>query len=125
MIISALPRESLLILTIRFTDANHCPRSLLHSAVVTGDEVILHDLLKRQTPANEADMFGGTALHIATYFARTKMVDLLIQWGADVERKNGRGLAPGISPWRVLKLRRRVTVCGLIWGDRLGGSIPC
>lgn len=102
--------EHLLILTVPFTDSNDYYRGLLHAAVATGDELILYYLLAGQTPVNEADDFGDTALHTAAHHGYRKMIDLLIQWGADTERRNGRGLTPALSPWRVLKPRTSVTL---------------
>lgn len=63
-------------------------------AVVRGDDVLLHQLLKRGLDPNESDSSGQTALHIAASKGCRECVLLLLDYGADPNKKDSEGNVP-------------------------------
>ncbi|PKA53771.1 Potassium channel AKT1 [Apostasia shenzhenica] len=55
----------------------------LRFAVLRGDDMLLHQLLKRGLDPNEADSSGHTALHLAASKGSENCVILLLDYGAD------------------------------------------
>jgi len=56
----------------------------------------------KQADVSRANSDGNTALHIAAFFANPELVQLLLDKGASVRTKNGRGETPldvGSADW--------------------------
>ncbi|GLT26115.1 hypothetical protein SLA2020_012020 [Shorea laevis] len=66
----------------------------LFFATLRGDDLLLHQLLKRGLDPNEADNNGRTALHIAASKGSENCVLLLLDYGAEPNCKDSDGLVP-------------------------------
>ncbi|CDP04802.1 unnamed protein product [Coffea canephora] len=69
------------------------PLSLCFAAA-RGDDLLLHQLLRRGTDPNELDSSGRTALHIGASKGSLECVLLLLDYGADPNRKDSDGNVP-------------------------------
>ncbi len=68
---------------------------LLHAAVLENDEWGLRVLLAiRETPVDERDPFGRTALHYASLYQRWNLAEILSLHGADPLAEDGQGDTP-------------------------------
>ncbi|GFZ08396.1 K+ transporter 1 [Actinidia rufa] len=63
-------------------------------AAMREDDLLLHQLLKRGTDPNEMDSSRRTALHIAASKGSLECVLLLLDYGADPNRKDSEGNVP-------------------------------
>lgn len=63
-------------------------------ATLRGDDLLLHQLLKRGLDPNESDNNGRTALHIAASKGNENCVLLLLDYGADPNCKDSDGNVP-------------------------------
>ncbi|KAE8677161.1 Potassium channel AKT1 [Hibiscus syriacus] len=63
-------------------------------ATLRGDDLLLHQLLKRGLDPNEADNNGRTALHIAASKGSENCILLLLDYGADPNCKDSEGNVP-------------------------------
>ncbi|CAO2204181.1 unnamed protein product [Urochloa humidicola] len=63
-------------------------------AVTRGDDLLLHQLLKRGLDPNESDNHGHTALHIAASKGNEQCVKLLLDYGADPNVRDYQGKVP-------------------------------
>ncbi|TYH12488.1 hypothetical protein ES288_A06G071100v1 [Gossypium darwinii] len=69
------------------------PLNLCFTAL-RGDDLLLHQLLKRGLDPNESDNSGRTALHIAASKGSENCVLLLLDYGADPNGKDSEGSVP-------------------------------
>ncbi|RWR72382.1 k transporter family protein [Cinnamomum micranthum f. kanehirae] len=69
------------------------PLSLCFAAV-RGDDLLLHQLLKRGLDPNEADNSGRTALHISSSKGSANCAALLLHYGADPNSRDSEGNIP-------------------------------
>ncbi|KAK2986594.1 hypothetical protein RJ640_029636 [Escallonia rubra] len=69
------------------------PLSLCFAAL-RGDDLLLHQLLKRGLDANESDNNGRTALHIAASKGNENCVLLLLDYGVDPNSRDSEGNVP-------------------------------
>jgi ankyrin repeat protein len=76
--------------------AGHMPISGLTLAVARGETEIARLLLQQGADPNQPVLQGANALAIAVRSceAPQEMVDLLLDWGADIENRSGNGLTP-------------------------------
>ncbi|URD97215.1 Potassium channel [Musa troglodytarum] len=63
-------------------------------AVTRGDDLLLHQLLRRGLDPNESDSNGHTALHIAASKGNENCVHLLLDYGADPNSQDSEGSVP-------------------------------
>ncbi|KAL2480201.1 Potassium channel AKT1 [Abeliophyllum distichum] len=63
-------------------------------AALRGDDLLLHQLLKRGLDPNESDNNGRTALHIAASKGNENCVLLLLDFGADPNSRDSEGSVP-------------------------------
>ncbi|KAJ0987939.1 hypothetical protein J5N97_006295 [Dioscorea zingiberensis] len=63
-------------------------------AAIRGDDLLLHQLLRRGMDPNESDNNGRTPLHIAASKGSDKCVLLLLDYGADPNCKDSEGCVP-------------------------------
>ncbi|CAL9755370.1 unnamed protein product [Musa acuminata subsp. burmannicoides] len=63
-------------------------------AVTRGDDLLLHQLLRRGLDPNESDSNGQTALHIAASKGNENCVHLLLDYGADPNSQDSEGSVP-------------------------------
>ncbi|XVE54362.1 hypothetical protein DITRI_Ditri03aG0074700 [Diplodiscus trichospermus] len=66
----------------------------LFFATLRGDDLLLHQLLKRGLDPNELDNNGRTALHIAASKGSENCILLLLDYGADPNCKDSEGIVP-------------------------------
>ncbi|WP_394794222.1 ankyrin repeat domain-containing protein [Armatimonas sp.] len=66
-------------------------KELLIEAMVYGDTELAKNLLAHGADPNVANDDGNTPLHIAAFFCRAELVELLLKNGAELNRKNPRG----------------------------------
>ncbi|KAI0491680.1 hypothetical protein KFK09_025940 [Dendrobium nobile] len=66
----------------------------LRFAVIRGDDLLLHKLLKRGLDPNESDGNGHTALHLAASKGSENCVLLLLDYGADPNSRDSVGNVP-------------------------------
>ena len=59
-----------------------------------GETAELAEMLRHGLPANLADTKGQTLLMLASYNGNLETTRLLLEFGADVDRRNGRGQTP-------------------------------
>ncbi|KAK7260861.1 hypothetical protein RIF29_27160 [Crotalaria pallida] len=69
------------------------PISLLFASN-RGDDILLHQLLKKGSDPNEADTNGRTALHVAASKGSKHCVVLLLEYGADANAQDFDGSVP-------------------------------
>jgi ankyrin repeat protein len=81
-------------------------RSLLHDAAAGGSVRILERLLAAAPAINQADGDGWTPLHDAAFMARQEAIGLLLDKGADPNRRNRLGQ----SPWNIAVEHKRAGV---------------
>ena len=68
------------------------PKDALHKAANQGDEALVAKILKTKPDPDARDSYGGTALHAAMFQSNIKIVQMLINYGLDVNAigpKNG------------------------------------
>ncbi|XP_009619489.1 potassium channel AKT1-like [Nicotiana tomentosiformis] len=63
-------------------------------ATLRGDDLLLHQLLKRGLDPNESDNNGRSALHVAASTGIESCVVLLLDFGADVNSRDSEGNVP-------------------------------
>ncbi|KAA0046731.1 potassium channel AKT1 [Cucumis melo var. makuwa] len=63
-------------------------------ATLRGDDLLLHQLLKRGLDPNESDNSGRTSLHIAASNGNENCVLLLLDYGADPNSRDSDGVVP-------------------------------
>jgi ankyrin repeat protein len=63
-------------------------------ATLRGDDILLHQLLKRGLDPDESDNNGRTALHIAASKGNDNCVRLLLDYGADANCRDSEGNVP-------------------------------
>ncbi|CAN0838212.1 Potassium channel AKT6 [Linum grandiflorum] len=63
-------------------------------AATRGDDLLLHQILKRGADPNEADNDARTAMHIAASNGNEHCVALLLEYGGDPNRKDSEGNVP-------------------------------
>uniref|UniRef100_A0A2C9W3P3 Potassium channel n=1 Tax=Manihot esculenta TaxID=3983 RepID=A0A2C9W3P3_MANES len=68
-------------------------------AAMRGDDLLLHQLLKRGADPNELDENGRTAMHIAASNGSEHCVILLLEYGADPNKKDSEG---NVALWDAL-----------------------
>ncbi|XWS17181.1 hypothetical protein CRYUN_Cryun33cG0046100 [Craigia yunnanensis] len=66
----------------------------LFFATLRGDDLLLHQLLKRGLDPNESDNNGRTALHIAASKGSENCILLLLDYGANPNCKDSEGIVP-------------------------------
>jgi len=74
------------------SDANKT--SCLHTSCRTGSLTVARELVRRGAPLDTQDVGGWTALHIAVFMSRRDIVLELLQSGADLKKRNNKGLLP-------------------------------
>ena len=76
-----------------FPDASYLPVDFLHSQVKTSNLAMLERLLGRpyRMDPTKRDEDGDTALHCVLWGTSVKLVEMLIQHGADIEATNAKG----------------------------------
>src|SRR5690349_1053151 len=91
----------------------------LFSAVASGDVECVRELLGSDPDAAKVtDDEGATALHYATLNGRREIVELLLEYGADVNARDGRfGATP--AGWAIESLRERGGLLGMEIDDVL------
>ncbi|XP_077211663.1 potassium channel AKT1-like isoform X2 [Tasmannia lanceolata] len=94
------------------------PLSLCFAAI-RGDDLLLHQLLKRGLNPNESDNSGRTALHIAASKGSENCVLLLLNYGADPNSRDSEGSIP---LWEAI-LGRHESVIKLLIEN--GANIKC
>ncbi|WP_234425341.1 ankyrin repeat domain-containing protein [Vibrio coralliilyticus] len=77
----------------------------IHLAAYHGNEAQVIELLKKNPDPDDRDSYGGTALHAAMFQDNTRIVELLIDAGFDV---NAVGPRNGYTPLH-----------DAVWGDNL------
>lgn len=77
----------------------------IHLAAYHGNEAQVIELLKTNPDPDDRDSYGGTALHAAMFQENTRIIELLIEAGFDV---NAVGLRNGYTPLH-----------DAVWGDNL------
>ncbi|KAF4704498.1 hypothetical protein FOZ62_024017, partial [Perkinsus olseni] len=65
--------------------------SALHYAAANGDEEIILALLKHKASVNAENNYGQTPLHHAAQMGHAEACVNLIHWGADTEKRTGKG----------------------------------
>lgn len=71
------------------------PKDALHKAANQGDEILVAKILKTKPNPDARDSYGGTALHAAMFQSNIKIVQMLINYGLDV---NAIGPRNGYTP---------------------------
>jgi ankyrin repeat protein len=71
------------------------PKDALHKAANQGDEALVAKILKTKPDPDARDSYGGTALHAAMFQGNIKIVQMLINYGLDV---NAIGSKNGYTP---------------------------
>ncbi|KAF4750694.1 hypothetical protein FOZ63_020698 [Perkinsus olseni] len=66
--------------------------SALHYAATDGDEEIILALLKHKASVNAENNYGQTPLHHAAQMGHAEACVNLIHWGADTEKRTGKGI---------------------------------
>lgn len=73
-------------------EKNNSPTIGLHEAVISGNLVAVHQHIAAGTNLNEKDPFGGsTPLITSAVFGRSKIAQVLIDAGVDINAKNNEG----------------------------------
>ncbi|KAG0485975.1 hypothetical protein HPP92_010054 [Vanilla planifolia] len=83
----------------------------LSFAVIRGDDLLLHQLLKRGLDPNESDNTGHTALHLAASKGNENCVLLLLDYGAE---PNSRDSAGSVPLWEAVLGKREPVITMLI-----------
>ncbi|XP_013406001.1 transient receptor potential cation channel subfamily A member 1 homolog isoform X2 [Lingula anatina] len=73
-------------------DKNEDEQTPLHLAAMHGRTLVVRELVNRQkTIVNDEDEESNTALHLAALAGHQKVMDVLLDLGADVEARNAKG----------------------------------
>ncbi|KAJ6373094.1 hypothetical protein OIU76_027433 [Salix suchowensis] len=81
-------------------------------AAVRGDDLLLHQLLKRGSDPNESDENGRTALHIAASNGNEHCVVLLLEYGVDPNIKDSEG---NVALWEALQGNHKSLLSKITW----------
>ncbi|KAE8669154.1 Potassium channel AKT1 [Hibiscus syriacus] len=82
------------IIQVNVGDGTIIMNNLLQHLKDIGDDLLLHQLLKRGLDPNESDNNGRTALHIAASKGSENCILLLLYYGADPNFKDSEGIVP-------------------------------
>lgn len=66
----------------------------LHSACRSGSLQVVREFISRGLPLDAVDIAGWTPLHVSLFMGRRSVALELLQFGADLSIRNGRGLLP-------------------------------
>lgn len=82
----------------------------LREAIKGGDIKAVKKLLSQGVDSNYCDKQGFTLLHLAALFNQTEIALILMDSGANIQRKNGQGETPldCAPPMLQYKMRQRV-----------------
>jgi len=82
----------------------------LREAIKGGDSKAVKNLLSQGVDSNYCDKQGFTLLHLAALFNQTEIALILMDSGANIERKNGQGETPldCAPPMLQYKMRKRI-----------------
>ncbi len=72
---------------------NHKGYSALMLAVYNGQDIFAEALLRGGADPNSSDLVGNTILMGACFKGNIKMIDLLISYGAEIDRVNDAGMS--------------------------------
>lgn len=82
----------------------------LREAIKSGDIIAVKKLLSQGVDSNYCDKQGFTLLHLAALFNQTDIALILMDSGANIQRKNGQGETPldCAPPMLQYKMRQRI-----------------
>ena len=68
--------------------------TLLHEAVIDGDEGVVDELVQAGAKMDAKEMHGNMPLHLAAWVGHKDVVDILLEKGADLYARNSLGYTP-------------------------------